>query len=184
MKAIIGLGNPEKKYNNTRHNVGFFVIDNFLENNSNLFISFKKDEKFKAYISEGFLNNEKIILLKPLTYMNNSGDSVLLLKKYFNLENKDICVIQDDKDLEFGKIRLKKDSGSGGHNGIKSIIDKISGNDFFRIKIGVKNERVEKTDTADFVLSRFTKSENFLLIEKINDITKLIGNFLNFTDLN
>lgn len=178
MKIIIGLGNPDKKYNNTRHNIGFFTLDNFLENNSKLFSSFYEEKKFKAYISEGFLNNEKIILAKPLTYMNNSGDSVLLLKKYFNLKNEDICVIQDDKDLDFGKMKFKKDSGSGGHNGIKSIIDKLSGNDFFRIKIGVKNEKVEKMDTADFVLSKFNKSEEAFLNENMLDIIKLINSFI------
>jgi PTH1 family peptidyl-tRNA hydrolase len=178
MKAIIGLGNPDKKYNNTRHNIGFFVIDNFLKNNSKLFSSFSENKKFKAYISEGFIDNNKIILLKPETYMNNTGESVLLLKKYFNLENKDICVIQDDKDLDFGKIKFKKDSGFGGHNGIKSIIDKISGNDFFRIKIGVKNEKIEKMDTSDFVLSKFSKTETSLLEEKMIDIIKMIEDFL------
>ncbi|MCF7795841.1 aminoacyl-tRNA hydrolase [Patescibacteria group bacterium] len=178
MKIIVGLGNSDKKYNNTRHNVGFFVLDNFLENNLNLFSTFKKEKKFNAYISEGFLNNEKVILSKPLTYMNNSGDSVLLLKKYFNLKNEDICIIQDDKDLEFGKIKLKKDSGSGGHNGIKSIIDKISGNDFYRIKIGIKNEKVEKIDTVDFVLSKFNKEEKFFLKERMFDIIKLIDYFI------
>ncbi|MCF7906511.1 aminoacyl-tRNA hydrolase [Patescibacteria group bacterium] len=178
MKIIIGLGNPDKKYNNTRHNIGFFILDNFLEKNLNSFSSFKKEKKFKSYISEGFLNNEKIILSKPLTYMNNTGDSVFLLKEYFNLENEDICVIQDDKDLEFGKIKFKKDSGSGGHNGIKSIIEKISGNDFYRIKIGIKNEKVEKMDTADFVLSKFDKLEGSFLKEKILDIFKLIEYFI------
>ena len=83
-----------------------------------------ENKKFKSYVSEGSIDNNKVVLLKPTTYMNNSGESVLLLKKYFNLENKDICVIQDDKDLDFGKIKFKKDSGFGGHNGIKSIIDK------------------------------------------------------------
>jgi len=178
MKVIIGLGNPDKKYNNTRHNIGFFVLDTFLKNNSKVFSSFLKNKKFKAYVSEGSIDNNKIILLKPLTYMNNSGESVLLLKKYFNLENKDICVIQDDKDLDFGKIKFKKDSGSGGHNGIKSIIDKISGNDFFRIKIGVKNEKIEKMDTSDFVLSRFSKTETSLLENKMIDVVKMIEDFL------
>ncbi|NCC70464.1 aminoacyl-tRNA hydrolase [bacterium] len=178
MKAIIGLGNPEIKYNKTRHNIGFFILDNFFENNSEYFTVFKEDKKIKALISEGSLNKEKVILLKPLTYMNNSGESVFLLKKYFNLNNNDILVIQDDKDLEFPKIRLKNNSGSGGHNGIKSIIEKISGKDFRRIKIGIKNDNISKMDTSNFVLSKFSENELSILNENMSEILKNIEDFL------
>ena len=150
MKLIVGLGNPDKKYDNTRHNVGFMVIDNYLGD-----VTYK--EKFNSLYYETIINKEKVIFLKPQTYMNNSGESVSEFVKYYDIDNQDILVIQDDLDLEIGTIKFKINSSSGGHNGIKSIINYLHGDNFFRMKIGINNEY--RYDTIDFVLGKMSKEE-------------------------
>lgn len=170
MKLIIGLGNPEKKYNNTRHNVGFKIIDNYVESNC-----FK--EKFNGLYCEKIINSEKTIFLKPLTYMNNSGISIIKFVNYYNININDILVIQDDIDLPIGTIRFKKNSSSGGHNGIKSIITNLKTKDFARLKIGVANDY--KKDAIDFVLGDFSKNENEIINGKMDKIKKVIDDFIN-----
>ena len=155
MKLIIGLGNPGKEYDNTRHNIGFIVIDNFLGK-----VKYKK--KFNGLYYETNIGKEKTIFLKPETYMNNSGYCVQEFVNYYNVKHEDILVIQDDLDLDQGVIKFKINSGCGGHNGIKSIINSLNSDDFFRMKIGIKNEY--KSDVIEYVLGKMNKSE----IEKIN----------------
>ena len=118
MKLIIGLGNPGKEYENTRHNIGFMVLDNYLKDSS-------WQKKYNALYTTEIINNEKVIFVKPETYMNLSGNSVIEFINFYKIENKDILVIHDDLDLPFGKIRVKTNSSAGGHNGIKSIINRI-----------------------------------------------------------
>ena len=162
---IIGLGNPGKKFEGTRHNVGFMAIDLFAEKNT--FSEFKLQKKSNALISERIVNSEKIILAKPQTFMNDSGKAVKELK------TKDIIVVHDDIDLSLGKIRISKKRGSAGHKGVDSIIKELKTNDFWRIRIGIqqkkKPENVEK-----FVLQKFEKETD---IEKA---VKTIGDFLIF----
>ena len=150
MKLIIGLGNPGKDYADTWHNLGFMALDKFQKFHS--FGKFKKEAKLLSEISVGQTGKEKIILAKPLTFMNNSGQAVALLGHYFKITAKDIIVIQDDLDLALGKIRLAGNSSAGGHNGIKSIIETLHTKEFIRIKIGVKTDKLEKMDAADYVL--------------------------------
>ena len=120
MKLIVGLGNPGKNYHNTRHNIGFMFLDE-IANRENL--KFKLDTKLKCELTELKINNEKVILIKPQTYMNLSGQSVYAVCKYYNINLEDILVIQDDLDLELGKLRFRAKGTSGGHKGIQNIID-------------------------------------------------------------
>ena len=150
MKLIVGLGNPGKEYDNTRHNIGFMVIDHYLGN-----VSFK--EKFNGLIYEKNCDGEKVIFLKPLTYMNNSGICISEVVNYYDIDLNDIMIIHDDLDIENGIIRFKFDSSCGGHNGIKSIINCLKSQKFFRMKIGI-NSKLKK-DVIDFVLGKFNKNE-------------------------
>lgn len=170
MKLIVGLGNPDKEYDKTRHNVGFMVIDNYLG-------SVNWSNKFNALYCEKVINGEKIIFVKPLTYMNNSGNAVREFVRYFNIDNKDILVIQDDLDLNVGDYKLKMHSSSGGHNGIKSIIASLGNQDFPRLKVGIGS--VKKDEVIDYVLGKFSKSELEVLNELFNTFDKIINSFIN-----
>ena len=170
MKLIVGLGNPDKEYDKTRHNVGFMVIDNYLG-------SVNWSNKFNALYCEKVINGEKIIFVKPLTYMNNSGNAVGEFVRYFNIDNKDILVIQDDLDLNVGDYKLKMLSSSGGHNGIKSIITSLGNQDFPRLKVGIGS--VKKDEVIDYVLGKFSKSELEVLNELFNTFDKIINSFIN-----
>jgi len=150
MKLIVGLGNPGKEFDNTRHNIGFIAVDNFLNN-----VKWKK--KFASLFFSTEINNEKILFVKPQTYMNLSGYSVAKFVKFYKIEIKNILVIQDDLDLPFGKIKIKTDSTAGGHNGIDSIISALKTKQFNRLKIGIGNNK--KIDTKDYVLGNFSKAE-------------------------
>lgn len=160
-KAIIGLGNPETKYNNTRHNIGFMVADKILEA-KNITLS----EKFKGY----FGKKDDLLILLPTTYMNLSGDAVIELVNFYKLKPEDILVIYDDISLDIGTLRFRKDGSDGGHNGIKSIINRLSSQNFHRLKVGIgpKNPAM---DLAAFVLQKFSKEE-LEIIDKVSKIAK------------
>lgn len=169
MKLIIGLGNPGKDYQNTRHNVGFLILDNYLGN-----VDWK--EKFNALYFEKRINNEKVIFVKPLTFMNLSGNAVVKYVNYYNVNIDDILVIQDDLDLSFSTYKLKKNSSAGGHNGIKSIINCLGSQDFLRLKIGVSNNK--SIDTKDYVLGRFSKEEKDKLDSLQKTFNEIIESFV------
>ena len=161
MKMIVGLGNPGKEYENTRHNLGFIILDNFAEK-QNIKIDKKK---FNGLYEEVFINNEKVLLLKPQSFMNLSGDVVRSFKDYFDIDIKDILVISDDLDLDFLDYRLRLFGSSGGHNGLKDIENKLGSNRFKRFRIGISNDKT--MIGADYVLGKFSKDdkkeiENFL----------------------
>ena len=166
---IVGLGNPGSEYKNTRHNVGFMAIDAIaLKYN----FSWQNNSKMMGEISSGFIGAQKIILLKPMTFMNLSGQSVSLVKNYYKLETAQIFVIQDEIDISTGVIKYKVGGGSGGHNGIKSL-DSTVGNMYGRIRIGV--DKPDDADmVADYVLSNFTNSERKAIDQKIELITDKI----------
>ena len=157
MKMIVGLGNPGKEYENTRHNVGFMVLNYFPGNNFS-------QEKFNALYTKERINGEDVIFIKPLTYMNLSGDAVIRYANFFKIDPKDVLIIQDDLDLPTAKIKLKYKSSAGGHNGIKSIIHVFGTDAIPRLKIGISNNKL--MDTKDYVLNRFSKQE----IEELNNI--------------
>lgn len=154
MKIIVGLGNPGKDYDRTRHNVGFMTIDQLAKT---LNVTSPK-LKFKALFGEANINGEKVLLVKPQTYMNNSGEAVRELMNYYKVEVEDLIVIYDDIDIGFSDIRIRKKGSSGSHNGMKSVIYQIQSDQFSRIRIGV-GKKHENQDLANFVLSHFDKNE-------------------------
>ena len=176
MKLIVGLGNPGQEYTYTRHNIGFMVIDHFTSSNN-------WSKKWNALYQEKIINNEKIILIKPITYMNLSGQAVKEFVTFYKISLEDILVIQDDLDLEVGMYRLKTNSSCGGHNGIKSIIECLGNNNFARLKIGISNNK--KMDTKDYVLGKFSLEEQDIfnnLYAKFNEIiTTFITNGIDKT---
>lgn len=169
MKMIVGLGNPGQEYNKTRHNIGFMIIDSYLEN-----VEWK--EKFMGLYCEKIIRDEKIIFLKPQTYMNLSGNSVSKFANFFKINPTDILVIHDDLDLPFGKVRLKKRASSGGHNGIKSIINSLGTDYFSRFKFGISS--VDKNQTKDYVLGKFSKEEQKYINDHDDYFKRIIDTFI------
>lgn len=160
MKMVVGLGNPGSEYENTRHNIGFIIIDNYAKDNG--ITNFK--EKFNGLYTKVMVNNEYLILLKPLSFMNLSGTVVKAYADYFKINSKDILVIQDDLDLPVGKIKLKYKGSCGGHNGIRNIIDNLNTEYFPRFKVGIDKNNV--IPIKDYVLGKFSKED----CKKINKI--------------
>lgn len=174
MKLIVGLGNPEKKYDNTRHNIGFSLIDYW----STKYLIDVTKKKFTGLYGIGTINGEKIIFLKPLSYMNLSGDVVIKFVDYFDIELNDIIVVQDDLDMELGKFKFSFNHSSGGHNGIKDIIKKLNSKEFLRLKIGIGNN---DTDVISYVLGKFNKHE----LDVISNIFELLDDVVfDFVNLN
>ena len=177
MKVIVGLGNPGKKYEKTRHNIGFIVVDSLRKKYG---VSDER-EKFQALVSEKNIDGEKVIFLKPQTFMNLSGNSVIEIVKFYKLNSKeDIIVVYDDMDLPFGDIRVKEKGSSGGHNGIKSIISHV-GEEFIRVKCGIGSK---KDDAVEHVLGEFSQSEQKELDEKIKEIENCIIDIVTVRDMN
>jgi PTH1 family peptidyl-tRNA hydrolase len=137
MIAIFGLGNPDKKYELTRHNLGFDVINQWQQKHSDFFSEFSLNQKFSSQIAEGIWDNKKILLVKPLTFMNLSGQAVAKIKSFYQLSNNAIWVIHDDLDLLPGRIKISVNASAGGHNGIASIIDDLGDKNFIRFRIGI-----------------------------------------------
>ena len=153
MKLVVGLGNKGREYENTRHNMGFMLVDRYLQYKN---ITDKFKEKFNAMYIETTINNEKVIFIKPMTYMNNSGIAVRTFLDFYKLNSEDVLVISDDLDLDLGKFRLRRNGSSGGHNGLKSIISHLGTDNFKRLRIGISND---KYDVINYVLSKFSKKE-------------------------
>ncbi len=170
MYIIVGLGNPKKEYDNTRHNIGFDVID-VLADRNNISVG---EKKHKALIGKGVIAGQKVILAKPQTYMNLSGESVRELIDYYKVdETEELIVISDDISLDVGQLRIRKKGSAGGHNGLKNIILHL-GTDFFkRIKMGV-GEKPWNYDLADYVLGHFTKEERVIMDDSALDACKAI----------
>ncbi len=164
MYLIVGLGNPGREYENTRHNVGFSAVD-FIADRYNIDVN---REKYKGVYGEGRINNEKVILLKPTTYMNLSGEAIGLIKDFYKIENTNIIVIYDDISLDVGRLRIREKGSAGGHNGVKSIISNLNTDVFPRIKIGVG---APKGDLVNYVLGKFN-SEDKDILNKVFDVVK------------
>lgn len=162
MYIIVGLGNPTSKYDGTRHNIGFDVITR-ISDDYNIPLDINKH---KAILGSGYIEGEKVILAKPQTYMNLSGESVRALADFFKVDADNIIIIYDDISLDVGKLRLRTKGSAGGHNGIKSIIAHLGTESFPRIKVGV-GDKPTGWDLADYVLSHFTKEENEIIRESL-----------------
>lgn len=175
MYVIVGLGNPKKEYDNTRHNIGFDVIDALADVNR-IGVS---EKKHKALIGKGMIAGQKVILAKPQTFMNLSGESVRELTDYYKVdETTELIVIADDISLDVGQLRIRKKGSAGGHNGLKNIILHLGHDSFQRIKIGV-GEKPKNYDLADYVLGHFSKEERTVMDESVRDACKAIEMMIN-----
>lgn len=172
MKLIVGLGNPGKEYEGTRHNCGFMVVDE-LANKLNTEIN---QNKFKGLYTKVKYHREDVILLKPQTYMNLSGESVNAVMNFFKIDKEDLLVIYDDLDMPVGKLRLRKTGSAGGHNGIKNIIAHLNSQDFKRIRVGI--DRHKYMNVADYVLSRFSKVESEAIEQGIENAANAVLDYL------
>lgn len=162
MYVVVGLGNPGSQYAQTKHNIGFVTVDYFAEQHN---IKFNK-VKHKAVIGEGIISGEKLMLVKPQTYMNDSGECVMELVNFYKLPLENLIVIYDDIDLPVGKVRIRPSGSSGTHNGMRSIIYLLNRQEFPRIRIGV-GKQPEYMDLADYVMTRFSKDEIPLIEEAV-----------------
>lgn len=173
MYIIAGLGNPTKEYENTRHNIGFMAIDALAEKYSISVMSCKH----KALIGKGTINGNKVVLVKPLTYMNLSGEAIRAVIDYYKADaESELIVIYDDVSLDVGQLRIRKKGSAGGHNGIKNIIAQLGQDTFLRIKIGV-GEKPKGYDLADYVLGHFNKEELVVMkdsLEKVDGAVNLM----------
>ena len=173
MYLIVGLGNPEGEYSSTRHNMGFDAI-NHLSQKLNITVT---KEKFKALYGDGMINNEKVILLKPQTYMNLSGNSVKEVVDFYKIEKEKILVIYDDMDIEPGKIKIRKKGSAGGHNGMKSIIQMIGTEEFPRIRVGI-GRPIRKDDEINYVIGAIPEEDLKRLDEGIEKAQKAVEEIL------
>lgn len=169
MKMIVGLGNPGKEYENTRHNIGFMAIDTIAEKNKITLNSKKMNGEYVIFE----IHNQKVLLLKPQTYMNLSGEAVSSFAKYYKIDTSDILIISDDLDMDIGKIKLKYKGSSGGHNGLKNIEFHLHTSEYKRLKIGIsKNKEI---GIKDYVLGNFSLEQK----EKINSVLDTINDIFN-----
>ena len=161
MYVIVGLGNPDRKYQNTRHNIGFDVIDVIADKNQ-ITVG---ERKHKALIGKGFVGGQKVVLVKPQTYMNLSGESVREVIDFYKIDEKnELIVISDDVSLDVGQIRIRKKGSAGGHNGLKNIILHLGHDEFHRVRMGV-GEKPEGYDLVDYVLGHFSGEEREIMDE-------------------
>ncbi len=172
MYVIAGLGNPGRKYENTRHNIGFITIDRLAEKHSIMV----ERLKFKALAGEGRIAGQKVILLKPQTFMNLSGESVREVMQFYKLPPQQLIVVYDDIDLDTGALRIRKFGSAGTHNGMKSVVYQLQSDRFPRIRIGIGGGK--DTDLADYVLGGFTKEEAPLLREAVDQAVLAIETIL------
>ena len=173
MKLIVGLGNPGKKYAETRHNVGFMVIKNI----SDKFDIKNIDKDCESLIAKGEIDNKKVLLAQPLTYMNRSGRAVKKLADKYNIKLEDIIIIYDDLDLPAGKVRIKKGGSSGGHKGLQSIMKYFDTNQIKRIRIGIG--RPIELEITDYVLQKFNKEQKNEINMVLDSIDKIVLELLN-----
>ena len=172
MKLIVGLGNPGKEYENTRHNVGFSFVDSYLLYKK---ITLSWSNKFDGLFLQTNIDGEKVLFLKPQTYMNLSGNSVRKIVDYFKIDMADILVVSDDLDLKVGNFKLKANGSCGGHNGLRDIENKLGSSNYKRLKIGIsKNSNV---DTKDYVLGKFNSDEMKVLKNDYEQLCNIVDDF-------
>lgn len=172
MKLIVGLGNPGVQYEKTRHNVGFMAMDKLVTSFS--FPEFKKFDKFKALMTEGEIVGEKVLLVKPLTFMNLSGQSVQALIGYYKIEFHDLLVIYDDVEIPLGKVRLRPTGSAAGQKGIASIMQELGTMDIPRVRMGIKSEKPFPGQLSDYVLGKFTVDEQIQIEEILDQMPAMV----------
>lgn len=171
MKLIVGLGNPGKEYENTRHNIGFQMMDRFSEK---LGVSITKS-KFNGLYTETLIDGEKVILLKPQSYINLSGEVIHKFVDFYKISISDILILHDDLDLEIGTYKIKQKGSSGGHNGLKNIELHLGTQEYKRIKIGISNNK--NMDTKDYVLGKLSKEEKEQLEEVEHRVLEILNDY-------
>lgn len=178
---VVGLGNPGKKYHRTRHNLGFMVLD-FLHDTvakKTGSAAWQTSSKFNAEIANFTVKNESVILIKPLTFMNDSGQSVQLAAQFYKIAPTDILVVHDDKDLPLGEIKIQNNRGHAGHNGVRSLITCLGTKDFMRLRLGVANDQLSAgMDTATFVLNKFSVRERGAVNTLIENATQQLTDWI------
>lgn len=177
---IAGLGNIGKEYVGTRHNIGFEAIDYFAKLYD--FPAWIEKKDLRCHLTKNQVGDKNVILIKPTTFMNESGQSVSATQKYFRLPNSKTVVVHDDLDVDFGQIRCRRGGGSAGNNGIKSLITHL-GEDFYRLRIGIKNSQLEKMDSADFVLAKFNKEERGSITKLTKEASSILSEYTTIGDL-
>lgn len=175
MKLIVGLGNPGKEYEKTRHNMGFMAIDKYAISKGLFF----DKEKFGGIYTYFLYNNEKIMLLKPQKYINLSGDVIKKYMDYFKIDIDNLLVISDDLDMNIGKIKIKYKGSSGGHNGLKNIEANLNTRNYKRIKIGISNNK--QIDTKDYVLGKLDQESNQIIQNTIQKFPQILDDYLNMS---
>ncbi len=171
---IVGLGNPGKQYENTRHNLGFACLDEFAKGQA--FPGWVAKKDLKSHEATNNMGGTRVILVKPQTFMNVSGEAVRAVQQFYKINNQNMLIVHDELDVPLGQIRIKRGGGSAGHNGLKSIIEAV-GDDFMRLRVGIGPKSPEMIDSADFVLAKFTESERENLPAIIREACSIIGEF-------
>lgn len=173
MKIVVGLGNPGKEYAQTRHNIGFMVIDQLL-----IYLGGGQyKEKFKAQVAETKIGREKVLLVKPQTYMNASGESVVDIVRFYKTPLEELLIVYDDMDLDLGRLRIRIKGSAGGHNGMKSIIYQLQSDDFPRLRVGIGKAPAQ---AINYVLGKFREEEQSLLHEAVDKAIKAIETIVKF----
>lgn len=175
MKLVVGLGNPGKEYEKTRHNMGFMAIDKYATSKDLFF----DKEKFGGIYTYFLYNNEKIMLLKPQKYINLSGDVIKKYMDYFKIDIDNLLVISDDLDMNMGKIKIKYKGSSGGHNGLKNIEANLNTRNYKRIKIGISNNK--QMDTKDYVLGKLDQESNQIIQNTIEKFPQILDDYLSMS---
>lgn len=175
MKVVVGLGNPGKKYVGTRHNVGFDLLNMIAEKYS---VSFKKSTRLLSKTASISIDDKQVMLVKPQTYMNNSGQAVAAIRSYYKLTDNDFVIIYDDADLTVGRLRLRNEGSSGGHRGVQSIIEQMGTKKFARIKIGIGREKSEN-GLINYVLGSFSAEEKKIIVPVLETAEKAVEEIIN-----
>lgn len=173
---LVGLGNPGKEYEMTRHNIGFICLDEFVKKTDGMDDWINKKD-MKCLISSGRIGDSKVIAIKPTTYMNLSGEAVQAVSHFYKIHPDNMLVVHDELDIEFGSIRLRIGGSSAGHNGIKSVTG-VMGEDYGRVRIGIGPKRPEKMKSEDFVLQKFSKEEQEQLPNLIKEVTAILSEYV------
>ena len=175
MKLIIGLGNPGEQYKNQRHNTGFRALDELADKKS-----FKQNDKFNALISDSKIGKSKVILAKPLTFMNNSGDAVGKIARFYKIKKQDILIIFDDIDLMIGTLRLRQEGSSGGHRGIESVIATLKTEKIARLKIGIAEKKAgkQRVSSEDYILKPASKDAEKILKKSLKQVPDIVEEWL------
>ena len=176
MKLVVGLGNPGKEYVGTRHNIGFACVDSFVALNTE-FGGWVTKKDLKCQLASAVMASTRVICIKPTTFMNLSGEAVQAVQSFYKIGAKQIAVLHDELDIEFGQIRVRMGGGSAGHNGLKSVIQHI-GADFGRVRIGINNDQRTKNDEKNFVLKPFNKTEQEQLKNLDREIVGILTEFV------